>query len=191
MKFKVILAAILAVFVTMSATGQNKKEKEGDQDEYDENYEFKETKSINVDLGVGLGLDYGGIGAKLTVSPVKHVGLFGSLGYNLNGAGYNFGIIGRFLPDGKVCPYGTLMYGYNAVIVVDGASQYNQTYYGPSFGAGIELRTRNDKFWTFGLLFPIRAKEYHDDIDALQNNPAIEMSEPLPIVISVGYHFKL
>jgi hypothetical protein len=164
-----------------------------DNDEYDENYEFPETKTVNISVGIGLGLDYGGIGGKLAFVPTPNVALFGSIGYNFNGAGYNGGIIFRMKPDGKVCPYLTGMYGYNAVIVVDGLDEANKTYYGPSFGGGIELHRRDKpNYWNFGLLFPVRSKEYRDDMEALKNNPNIEFTNTLlPFTISVGYHFAI
>ena len=85
------------------------------------------------------------------------------------------------------------MYGYNAVLVIDGADEQNKTYYGASAGAGIELHRRDKpNFWNFGMLIPFRSKEYRDDIDAIRNNPNYELTEPLlPVTISVGYHFGL
>ena len=162
-----------------------------DNDAYDENFEFSETRDIDVSAGVGIGLDYGGIGGKLMFAPVKYVALFGAIGYNLNGAGYNGGVVARILPDKKVCPYVTGMYGYNAVIVIEGLRERNKTYFGPSFGGGIELRMRNRNFWNFGLLFPLRSAEFQDDFDDLKNNPSIEITEPLPVQISVGYHLRI
>lgn len=181
--FTVVLC-ILSVFVFAQA-------RDDDESEYDENYEFPETKELNINIGLGLGMDYGGIGAKLMITPAKSVGIFGSIGYNLNGAGYNGGIIFRMLPEKKVCPYLSAMYGYNAVIIVEGLKQANKTYFGPSFSGGIELRLANRNFWNFGLLVPIRSTEFRDDFDALDNNPYIDITEPLPIAITVGYHFAL
>jgi hypothetical protein len=175
-------------FVSSLALAQNE-----DGSEYDENFEFPESKTVNISIGLGLGLDYGGIGGKLTFVPTPRVALFGGIGYNFNGAGYNGGLIVRLKPEGKVCPYLTGMYGYNGVIVVDGMSEVNKTYYGATLGGGIELH-RNEKtnFWNFGMGFPLRSEEYKNDLEALKNNPSIEfLNEPLPFVISVGYHFGL
>jgi hypothetical protein len=185
------LVVFLSFYSINSAAQKTKKGNEDEESEYDENYEFSETKQISVNLGIGLGLDYGGIGGKLTFRPTQYVGLFGALGYNLNGAGYNVGAIVRILPEAKVCPYFSLMYGYNAVIVIDGMSSADKTYYGTSIGAGIELQKKNNKFWTFGFVIPFRSQEYKDDLDALKNNPSVELTDPLPFQISVGYHFVL
>jgi hypothetical protein len=143
-------------------------------------------------LGLGLGLDYGGIGLKLAVSPEKHIGIFGGLGYNIHKAGYNFGAIIRLAPDKHVVPILTAMYGYNAVIVVKGAEQLNKTYYGPSFGGGVEINSYSGKsFWNIELLVPVRSQEFKDDFDAIDSNPSITIKAPLPITFSVGYHFRL
>lgn len=191
MRIRIWLVAILLMTLLIDTSAQKKNSKDEEVDEYDENYEFRETKTVNVNIGIGMGLDYGGLGGKLSVQPVPQVSIFGGLGYNLNGMGYNVGIAGRFLPEAKACPYVSLMYGYNGVVVIDGMSSENKTYYGVSLGAGVELKTRNGKFWNFELILPFRSEEYHDQIDRLMNDPNIEMTEPLPITIAVGYHFPL
>ena len=152
-----------------------------------------ESKASSVNLGIGLGIDYGGlIGGRLTVVPTKNFALFGAVGYNLIGLGFNAGAAFRIAPDKNVCPTLGVMYGYNAVIKIEGAEQYNKTYYGPTLSLGFEFKPQNKGFWNIELLLPIRSKDYKDDIDDLKNDPNIEMkTEPLPIGFSVGYHFWL
>lgn len=159
--------------------------------QYDPDYKAKEPESP-VNVGLGIGLDYGGLGAKFSVFPIKNFGLFGGVGYNLVKAGVNGGGIVRILPAKKVCPYLTGMYGYNAIAVISGGPQYNKVFYGPTFGGGIELRFRNNQnFMNFGLLIPIRSEEFYDYADYLSNLPGItDITEPPPFGISVGYHFK-
>lgn len=165
--------------------------------QFDPNYKSKKEEHYSeqispFNLGVGLGLSYGGIGGRISYFAQKNVGVFGAIGYNFHKAGYNVGLVTRVLPDKKVCPVGMIMYGYNAVIVVAGASQYNKTYYGPSVGGGIELRLGHlGNFMNFEMLVPFRSQEYRDDMKALQNNPTVEISDLLPITISVGYHFRV
>jgi hypothetical protein len=154
---------------------------------------FKELpeEESQVNLGMGLGMDYGGIGLRLCVLPDKYIGLFGGLGYNLHTAGFNVGGQLRLLPDSRVIPVLMGMYGYNGVIVVRGAGQYDKTYYGPSLGLGIEAHSRNGQnFFTVELFLPFRPAEFDRDIDALQANPFIQISKPLPFTFSFGYHFK-
>jgi hypothetical protein len=159
---------------------------------YKTNKEVEYEDAIPVNVGLGIGISYGGIGGRLTYFPQRSIGLFAAAGYNLHKAGFNGGLVARILPDKKVCPIAMAMYGYNAVIVVEGASEYNKTYYGPSFGGGIELRMgQNGNYMNFELLLPIRSQDYRDDMDALQNNPSIEITEASPVSLSIGYHFVI
>jgi hypothetical protein len=153
-------------------------------------YEITEEES-KANLGFGLGLSYGGIGARLSFLPVSQLALFGAAGYNLNGLGYNVGAQVRLAPGKKVVPALLAMYGYNAVIVVQGAEQYNNTYYGPSVGFGVEINNRNGQnFFTIELLAPFRSQEFKDDLEDLQNNSSIEITAPWPVNFSFGYHIK-
>lgn len=61
--------------------------------------EPKRQRSIPINFGFGLGIDYGGIGGRLSVLPVKQAILFGGLGYNFDGLGYNVGAGFRFSPE--------------------------------------------------------------------------------------------
>ncbi len=144
-------------------------------------------------FGIGIGQDYGGIGARFTYLANPHLGIYGSGGYALAGFGYNVGAMLRMQPAKKVVPTLNLMYGYNAVIVVQGASQFNEVYYGPTFGFGFISKNRNDpaNYWHFELLFPFRSSEFDDDLNALKKNPAVQgIQDPLPLTFSIGYHFS-
>ncbi len=143
-------------------------------------------------LGLGLGIDYGGIGAQVQCRPAKPLVVFAGGGYAFAGFGYNVGAQGRILPDAKWCPFVAAMYGYNAVIVVKGADQYNGIYYGPSVGLGVENHHRDNEgsFWRFELILPFRPVEFQEDIDALKKKPNIDVrSEPPPFSFSVAFHF--
>jgi hypothetical protein len=147
--------------------------------------------STPLNIGLGIGLDYGAIGVQFQFRPEAHVALFAGVGYALVGAGYNAGVNFRILPDKRACPFISAMYGYNAVVLVKGASQYNQIYYGSSFGAGVELRKRSrNHFWRIELLIPQRPAEFHDDYEALKLNPLIKMgAKPPGFAISGGFHW--
>jgi hypothetical protein len=153
-------------------------------------YEIAESES-KFNIGLGIGLDYGGIGGRITFTPIKQVGIFAGVGYPLVDFGYNVGAQGRFLPDGRVCPTFAVMYGYNGVIKVQGASQYDKIYYGVSISGGIELHFGGRaNFMNIELVVPFRSQAFHDDWDSLKNNSSIDIqSEPLPVAISIGYHF--
>jgi len=146
-------------------------------------------------LGIGFGLDYGGLGISVNYLPVKPLGLFAGLGYNLLGMGYNVGAAYRILPSKRFCPSLSAMYGYNAVISVEGEdSPYDKTYYGPSFGANLEWHSRKKpgNYFKLSLIVPLRPQAYYDDLDKLKNDPKYEVKmEPTPINLSIGYHFGL
>jgi hypothetical protein len=153
-------------------------------------YEWEE-EEFKANLGLGMGISYGGFGARLSVLPVQHVALFAAGGYNLDGFGYNLGAEIRLLPGKRVVPTLMAMYGYNGVIVVKGAEQYNKTYYGPTIGAGMEIHSGNGQnFFTIELLVPFRPQEFHDALQELKNNPSIEITGPWPVAFSFGYHMK-
>src|SRR6185503_5014493 len=147
------LAFLVAIVACLSATHVYSQQK--DNPEAVGNYEYEERGPF-VNLGVGLGLDYGGLGARLSILPVKAVALFGAVGYNFNGTGFNGGASFQLTPKKRLTPTIKVMYGYNAVIVVSGADQYNKTYNGPTFGGGIQLNSRSGKnFFSAALLIPI------------------------------------
>ncbi len=146
-------------------------------------------------MGIGVGLDYGGLGARFTFVPnveqTVSIGVFAAGGYAVNGLGFNAGLTGRF-GNKRVIPTLSAMYGYNGVIKVLGAPQYDKTYFGPSIGLGFESRRGSDNSHIhLELILPIRSSAYYDDLKALQNNPAIDINDPFPILFSIGYHFKI
>ncbi len=145
--------------------------------------------------GVGFGMDYGGIiGIKAEYNPLPYVGGFIGLGYNLVGLGVNGGIVGRAFPYKRVTPVAIAMVGYNAVIKVDGASQYDKIYYGVSVGLGADFivgpRRRNKMF--AAVYYPFRNAEFEKDNTAIKNNPNIIIEqEVLPITFTFGFMFGL
>ena len=144
-------------------------------------------------LGIGLGLPYGGIGFNVGNNISKGLNLFGGIGYQLAGVGYNFGLIKSFPTNVQTEFYLAGMYGTNAVIVVDGASEFDKLYTGASFGLGVKINSvkTEGNFWNLGLLVPIRSQEFKDDEEALRNNPDIILQDILPFTIVVGYNFTL
>ena len=146
-------------------------------------------------IGLGIGLDYGGIGAKITGALSQNLGLFGGFGYNLAGIGFNGGLVVNLSPKTKVQPVLLGMYGYNAVILLKSGTAVvkRDTYYGPSFGFGLQFHGRNENgnFFNIELLFPVRNSDYEDDIHALKSQSNISLKEPPPVAISLGYHFGI
>lgn len=143
-------------------------------------------------FGAGLGLNYGGIGANMSFHPHQMIGISGHLGHNLAdvnaGIGFNL-YLGS--PDKVYRPVLKALYGYNAVIIIVDGSEYNKSYYGPSFGFGNSFRFGASKKHGFDvdLFLPIRSSEFKDDYDDLDNDPYVEDLTPYwPITLSIGYH---
>ena len=111
-----------------------------------------------INVGIGFGLDYGGIGSRVTYQPIKQLGIFGAVGYNFNSVGYNVGAQLRFPSEKRIDWFLSGMYGYNAVIQISGATETKTTYYGPSLGAGVELKVGQSRksFFSFELILPFR-----------------------------------
>ncbi|HMC96488.1 MAG TPA: hypothetical protein VKG92_02460 [Flavobacteriales bacterium] len=133
-------------------------------------------------LGLGLGLDHGGAGLRLDGRITRHVGLFAGVGAAFSAVGFNAGVHGRILPTSRLCPYVTAMYGFNAEA---SGFEENKLYYGPSFGAGVEWRSRDKaNFFRIGALIPVRSEE------------AQEVSESAdfpfwPVLPTFGWHFPI
>ena len=147
-------------------------------------------------LGFGMGLDYGGMfGGKIEYLPVKNLGIFAGLGYNLLSVGWNVGATYKILPDKKVSPNLMVFYGYNGVSKVDGvgASEYEMTSYGVTIGANLDILVGNKgSKLSIGLFVPMRSSKFMDNYDAMKNDPRIELkNELMPVTISFGYNFVL
>ncbi|MDR1678623.1 MAG: hypothetical protein LBR81_02485 [Prevotellaceae bacterium] len=142
--------------------------------------------------GIGLGFDYGGLGAKIEYLPSPYIGIVGSVGYNLAAIGYNIGASFKVLPSKRVSPTLTVLYGYNAVLKVEGASSYDMTSYGVTYGVGLDIRTSQGNKWSANLFIPVRSEKFMDNYDEVTNHPYIEMEQDLlPIAFSIGYNFKV
>lgn len=137
-----------------------------------------------------MGFDYGGFGLKAEYLPVKYVGIFGGIGYNLAQMGYNAGLSFKVLPDKKVTPAIAAMYGYNAVIKITGAIEETTTYYGFTFGAGVDIKMgrKGNKLSTY-LWVPVRSTDFKNDYDYAREY--YNLSVITPVNASVGFNFAL
>lgn len=145
-------------------------------------------------LGVGVGLPYGGFGGKLSVNPADQLALFAGVGYNLVGVGANFGAQYIFPSKKQTEFFLTGMYGYNAVIKIQGADNLNDSFSGVTAGLGIRINSSRNEgaFWDFGVLVPARSQAYKDSFDDIKNNPNItDLTEPWPVQLFVGFNFPL
>lgn len=146
-------------------------------------------------IGLGIGQDYGGFGGHAVVYPQQNVGIFAGLGYNIVGFGYNVGVKLRLVslkPTTKVNPYAIIMYGYNASIKIQDASQFDKVFYGPTFGVGIDVKSNplSKIYYSFGINVPVRGNEVTEYMDDLKKNHNVEFKNDLiPITISLGFKY--
>lgn len=148
--------------------------------------------NYNCNLGFGYGIDYGGVaGVRFTYYPKKYFSAFIAGGYALVDMGYNIGLSLHIYPNQKICPYFSVMYGYNSIIKVFGAPEYDKVYYGPSISFGFEIRSRKMKnYLNIELLYLLRSKNFQSDLASIKMNRSIRIiSTPPPIGFSIGYHF--
>lgn len=154
-----------------------------------------EKEYIKFYFGVGAGLNYGGLGLNAEYLPIKSLGIFLGLGYNLVDPAYNAGVSYKLRPGKKIKPMLLAMYGYNAAIKIKGA--YGdvisaKTYIGISAGAGADFSSRAKKSkLSIAILVPFRnaafRREYNYFKDAgYKFKPGI-----LPITVSLGFKYPI
>jgi hypothetical protein len=148
-----------------------------------------------INIGPGLGFDYGGIGINILAYPQKNVGFFFGGGYAFAGFGYNAGFSFRLSPDrGTVVnPFFMAMYGYNAAVAISGSPEFDKIFYGPTLGAGIDLRSKklySKGYLSLAITVPIRNSDAQNYIDLLKNQYGASFSNDLlPVGFSIGYKF--
>jgi hypothetical protein len=145
-------------------------------------------------FGIGIGLTYGAFGGRYVYNPSRSFGLFIGAGYNLVNISYNLGGIITIPTKSTIAPTISAMYGTNSVIKVEGMDELNGSYNGLSFGLGIKIKSRRDpgEYWDIGIIVPMRSSDFKDDYDDIKNNSAIEIkNDPWPVLINIGYNFKL
>ncbi len=153
----------------------------------------KEKKMNLVYVGLGFGLDYGGIGGKIEYLPIENIGVFAGLGHNFDGVGWNVGASYKIKATDHLSVNPMVMYGYNGVLKVNGASEYDMVSHGMTFGVNLDIYVgrKGNKIST-GLYVPIRSKKFMDNYDAVKDDSRVSMdNELLPIAIGVGYNWKL
>ncbi len=196
-----LVEALLRKCITVYALAEKLTCKEGNEQlttlpvsENEKDFSSPDDEISHGSFGLGIGVDYGGfVGGKLTLIPDRNVGFFLSAGvpYLLRLA-FTGGVVVRFLPNKKITPTASLMYGYNASIIVFDAPYNNKTYVGPSIGFGLENRSRQNpkNGFHFNLIIPFRSDEFDKDWASLKSKSNIRViSQPLPVLISIGYHF--
>ena len=194
MKKVILLAITIAISTSLSAQIRTSISQSEKHQKKEETEEYKRS----ADFGFGIGTDYGGIfGIKATFTPLKYLGLFGSVGYYKMDFGWQLGMNVYFIPKtnkNNIRPFAKVMYGTNRAIIIEGAEEYDKIYSGWSPGFGCEFRFGASASHGLNLAinFPISSSDFKDDYDAIQDDPEIKIEQDiLPVSFSIGYHFEL
>jgi len=154
-----------------------------------------DVKAHHFDFGLGAGYEYGGVGFQASYAPIPYASVFAGVGFN-GGLGYNFGAVWHILPKTTrymFRPYIEVMYGYNLVFVYtdESFSTYDvEQYYGPSAGAGCEVRFGKKKRHGVDLC-AFRYAFWTSKARDVYNNASSDMKPPMgPIGFSIGYHIE-
>lgn len=189
MKITIVTPIVLLVVLPFCGYPQEVSAAESDT------IEILHTNTDKVSLGMGMGFDYGGFGLNLDAYPQKNIGLFFGAGWALAGIGYNGGVKLRMSStEGKVQGFVMGMYGYNAIVIVNGYVELNRFFYGPTFGIGLDVVVRAPKtaYFSFALFVPVRGREVKDYMHYLEDFYTVEFPIGLlPVGISVGLKLRL
>ena len=142
-------------------------------------------------LGLGLGLDYGGIGIRMEFLPIKALGIFGGLGYNLVNPGYNAGLSWKLAPGKRGTPVITGMYGYNAAIKIKYSTGRTEghTYNGFTAGVGFELHNKSMRNKLLcQILVPFRSSSFKNDYDQFKRQ-GVDLKRVPDVAFTIGYNF--
>lgn len=188
MNIKTLLSLIVFLLITVNGYTQDIPVNRDDKKNHLSSQKGETT------FGLGIGLPYGAIGLRLGTNVADGLNLFGGVGYQISGVGYNIGLLKDFPSAGMTQFYLTGMYGTNAAIKIVDLSEYDKVYTGPTFGLGMKINSRNTEgnYWDLGLLLPIRSSDYKNDETAVKNDPRISKFQAAwPVLIVVGYNFNL
>lgn len=152
----------------------------------------KEIDFRRVYMGLGIGIDFGGFGLNAMSMMTEHVGVFGAFGYNLNKLGLGFGTrLYANKQSERWRPYLSAMYGYNTVYYIKNAENYSRTFYGVTFGVGVDLKDSRANFWTLALQVPFRNEDAKAYKTYLENSNVEITRDLLPLAFSLGYRFAV
>jgi hypothetical protein len=179
MKNKFIQKVTLFVCLALVCASGNSQSKGGD------------VKAHYLDFGFGAGYEYGGVGFQASVAPIPYASLFAGFGFN-GGAGWNIGAAWHILPKTTrymFRPFIEGMYGYNLVFITIGDTYYVKQYYGPSVGAGCEMRFGKKK--RHGVDVSLRYAFWSSEAwDAYNNADSDSRPATGAFGLSIGYHIE-
>ena len=146
----------------------------------------KPTSHVITTLKIGYGLEYGFLGANLTIYPLNNLGLSGGAGilpYEGTHFMYNAGIKINFKPGYSSNKWGIeALYGTNTLL-----KDYNKVFRGTSLGLYHESDWKKFNYY-FGILFTFKSSELKDFMD---DNGIKEVYYGVPIKFALGIGFVL
>jgi hypothetical protein len=116
-------------------------------------------------------------------------------GYNLVTPAYNAGLSYKIRPLKRITPTIQAMYGYNAALKIQGIfgnAIHEKTYYGATFGAGLDVKSRSSKSkFSFAILVPVRNSDFNTTYDRFENEGYEFEPGKLPVTFSLGYNLRV
>ena len=141
---------------------------------------------VKYTFGLGLGLNFGGIGLNVSKYFGTHSSAWCGIGSNLLRVGLSTGIKFHAFSTNYKRPinfYGLIMYGYHGI--TQKADMYFantkiKTYYGFSFGGGLDLFQSQYGILSTGVIFPLYSQNFKNDH---------RFVEYQSILLNIGYIF--
>lgn len=156
-------------------------------------FSFGKSLSQNTILGPGAGLEYGGqLGIKISHLSESGISRFigGGYSFNTKNVGVNVGLQYAINKDAVVHPFAFAMFGSNAAIlienVIDNSVIFKNTYFGPTFGVGVNIHDKRKNMWRISCSIPITSENFKNDFDEYKN-----AEDKVGVVtLGIGYEFK-
>lgn len=190
MKRIIILLTLSSLLITSTMAQENIEQTEIES----KNKTDTSSTKHNFDIGFGLGCDYSGLGVKISYLPIPYFSTFISGGFAFVNLGWNVGVCYHILPktSKRISPHIKAMYGYNEIIWLFDVKKYNRLYYGFTTGIGIEYRFGANKKHRFDvdINLPFRSQEFKDDFIMIDDDPDVDIKEPMTLAFAIGYHWE-
>lgn len=165
---------------------------------FENTYSQDTLQNTNVDtmsVGIGFGLDYGGTGVNVSYYPISNVGMYCGVGYAYSASAYTLGINYRLLSkniQSNIFPIYSVMWGYNAAVLVKNRADLNKHFYGFSTGVGIDYHFVPRNYIAFRILYRFEDESVADYIQELKDTYGLDFKEHLiPLSFTVAYRFSI
>ena len=160
------------------------------------NTDTSEIKSNTPKLtfGIGLGIDYGGFGTQFKVKFFNAIEAYMGIGHNTNNFNISIGTSVSFFKKSFLQPKFSLTYGTTHLIIIEKASQYNESFQGFAFGIGANIffNKRTGNHFSLGLNILPPSQEFIQATNQLRKDPNVSITEQArDWGITIGYHMSI